>query len=87
MNTMHSDAFEFNVLVDWLEGRLPQDHAAEISARMAHADEKTLDNVAWLRAFLNLSARFMMQTPPAEMQAEVSRRFGGVQFQPMLERP
>ena len=84
---MHSDAIELNILVDWLEGRLPQDRAAEISARMAQADERTLDNVAWLRAFLKLSARFMIKSPPAEMQAEVSRRFGGAQLQPLFDKP
>jgi hypothetical protein len=64
----------FEKVVDWLEGRLPEKEAQEITARIA-ADPALQADVAWLRAFHQASQDITFEAPPATVRAQLSRRF------------
>jgi hypothetical protein len=61
-------------VLDWLEGRLPEAEAAEVSRRVED-DERLVEQVRWMRAFLRASERIELSAPPREVRQELSRRF------------
>ncbi len=70
-----SNALSFARLVDWLEGRLSEEKARAVEEQVAVADEPTRANIAWLRAFLQVSKTTVLASPPSELRALLRRRF------------
>lgn len=57
----------FARLVDWMEGRLPEDEAGRIEETVAAAGEDTLADVAWLHRFF--AARdVLVESPPRRVR-------------------
>lgn len=52
----------FARLVDWMEGRLPEDEARAVE--VAVAGDETLADVAWLRKFLAATDNVPIESPP-----------------------
>jgi hypothetical protein len=61
-------------LLDWLEGRLPEDEAAAISAAV-QADDSYQATLTWLQSFLNFSRSTVMIEPPPDLLQEATSRF------------
>lgn len=64
----------FVQLVDWLEGRLSTAESEQIAAEVA-ADETLQADSEWLRTFLQTRDDLAWDAPPADVRAELSRRF------------
>lgn len=69
------ERIEFDRLVDWVEGRLPAQEAADLEERLATADEETRSDVAWLRAFARISEDTVIASPPSEVGEALIERF------------
>lgn len=69
------DEIDFGRLVDWIEGSLTPEEAAEIEERVARSGESTKGDVEWLRAFLAASEDTVLATPPPEINTALTRRF------------
>lgn len=65
----------FSKILDWLEDRLPVEEAQDVAEALAVADEETLDDLEWLRNFLQMSQGLVMASLPPEVRAILSRRF------------
>jgi hypothetical protein len=74
-------SIEFARLLDWLEGRLPEEQAQAFAAQLAEADAATLAEIDWLRKFLELSQKNKLVSPPPDLhgplRSELRRRFAG----------
>ena len=66
---------EFARILDWLEGKLPEEEAAALAAQLAAAGEETLADLNWLRSFLELSRKNKLASPPPELRHELRRLF------------
>jgi hypothetical protein len=66
---------DFARLVDWMEGRLPEDEARAIEEQVARADSRTLADVAWLRKFVKAAETATLETPPREVRDALMARF------------
>lgn len=55
-------------LIDWVEGRLSPVDAAIVEQQVANADEKTLADLAWIRAFARAGDEIVLDDPPAELR-------------------
>ncbi len=62
-------------LIDWIEGRLSAADAAIVEQQMAGADERTLADVAWIRAFLRAGDEIVLDEPPAELRTTLRASF------------
>ncbi len=71
---MEPEAIGFSRLLDWIEGRLPEEEAREVEERVA-ADSAARADVAWLRAFARLSRSITLEHPPPELRNELVERF------------
>ena len=71
----NSKKLNFDILLDWLEGRLPEGEAKAIEQQVAMADETTQADVAWIRTFLQVSQETTLASPPATVRTELTRRF------------
>ncbi len=65
----------FSRLVDWVEGRLPEDAERAIEEQVAVADSSTLVDVAWLRKFAKATQVTPRETPPPEVRSALISRF------------
>ncbi|HET7273520.1 MAG TPA: carboxypeptidase-like regulatory domain-containing protein [Rubrobacter sp.] len=65
----------FSRLVDWVEGRLPEDEARAVEEEVARADSSTLADVAWLRKFFNATDNAVLESPPKEVGDSLVARF------------
>ncbi|QIN80462.1 hypothetical protein GBA65_20260 [Rubrobacter marinus] len=65
----------FDRLADWVEGRLPEEEARVVEEQMRDADEETLAEVEWLRAFARVSEGTVFDSPPPEVREKLERRF------------
>ncbi|MDQ4127776.1 MAG: hypothetical protein M3151_07510 [Actinomycetota bacterium] len=65
----------FERLVDWVEGRLPEEEARTMTEQLRAADEETRARAEWLRAFTRTSERTSLVAPPVEVRENLSRRF------------
>lgn len=65
----------FERLVDWVEGRLPEEEARAVTEQLERADEETRARAEWLRAFSRASEQTILAAPPREVREELSRRF------------
>ena len=66
---------EFGRLVDWVEGRLPEDEARAVEEQVARADSRTLADVAWLRKFVKATDNAVLESPPREVRDALIARF------------
>ncbi|MBA2375522.1 MAG: hypothetical protein M3494_15725 [Actinomycetota bacterium] len=66
----------FDEILDWIEDRLPPEEAEAIAARVA-ADDEARAEAEWLRTFGEASEGIVLDSPPSEVRAEISRRFEG----------
>ena len=66
---------EFSRLVDWVEGRLPENEAREVEEQVARADSRTLADVAWLRKFARATENAVLESPPQEVRDVLIARF------------
>lgn len=69
-----TDSLSITRLIDWLEGRLPEDEA-EAVANAVQADESHQASVAWLRNFLDFSKSTVLTEPPADIAREAMAYF------------
>lgn len=69
------EAISFALLVDWIEGRLPEDEAAQVSRAVQGAGSATQTTVAWLRAFQEMSEEIEAVAPPPALRRELSDLF------------
>lgn len=65
----------FSLLVDWVEGRLPEDEARAVEEQVSRADSRTLDDVAWLRKFVKAADNAVLESPPQEVRDALMARF------------
>ena len=66
---------EFGRLVDWVEGRLPEDEARAVEELVARADSRTLADVAWLRKFVKATDNAVLESPPRDVRDALIARF------------
>jgi hypothetical protein len=59
---------DFARLVDWVDGRLPDDEAITVEEAVAGSDSKTLADVAWLRRFRDAAENAITESPPREVR-------------------
>lgn len=65
----------FARLVDWMEGRLPEEEARAVEAAVARADRDTLADVAWLRKFFEATENAVIESPPREVRDALVAEF------------
>jgi hypothetical protein len=73
--TVSRERIDFETLVDWAEGRLPEEEARAVERRLAEADEATRAEAEWLRTFSRASRDVVLEDPPAGQRAELARAF------------
>jgi hypothetical protein len=66
---------KFAKVLDWLEGKLPQEEAQAIAAQIAVADDETLADLNWLRDFLETSRKIKLASLPPHVRDELRRSF------------
>ncbi len=66
---------EFARLLDWVEGRLPEQEARAVEEQVAAADSAVRADVAWLRAFVRFSEDTVIASPPPEVREALIERF------------
>ncbi len=62
-------------LVDWMEGRLPEDEARTVEGALASADSTTLADAAWLRRFFEATENVVVESPPRELRGALVDTF------------
>jgi hypothetical protein len=67
----------FSQLLDWIEGRLTEEEAAEVARLVESADSETKETVAWLRAFARIANEVVLASPPEEVREALVARFAG----------
>ena len=66
---------DFARLVEWTEGRLPEDEARDVEEALAGADGSTLADVAWLSRFHRAADSAIIESPPPELRATLMETF------------
>jgi hypothetical protein len=66
---------EFERLLEWVEGRLPEEEAQSVARQVARAGPAVQARVKWLRAFLRLGEQVQMDAPPPSLRANLVQRF------------
>ena len=80
------DTPDLATILDWLDGRLPADHAAVIADRLRSGDSDVERILAWARAFRSTSRQLPLPEPPPLLQQRLRRLFdvrGGVAATPV----
>lgn len=65
---------DFELLLDWAEGRLDRAAAESVAADIA-ADEHVREQSEWIRTFLRMSRHTVLADPPAEIRELLVRQF------------
>ena len=65
----------FSRLVDWVEGRLPEEEARAVEEQVAVAYAATLADVAWLRKFVRATEHGVLESPPPDVRSTLIARF------------
>ncbi|MBA2714996.1 MAG: hypothetical protein H0U55_15760 [Rubrobacteraceae bacterium] len=65
----------FARLVDWMEGRLPEDEARTVEEALAGADSATLTDAAWLGRFFEATEDVVIEAPPPELRSALVDTF------------
>ncbi len=76
-----TDFIPFDRLLDWIEGRLPAEEAAQVAAALAAAGPAGQADADWLRAFGRASSSLQLDSPSPDLHAALLR-----QYQPPLAR-
>jgi hypothetical protein len=66
---------DFEMLLDWLEGRLDPGTAGQVTAYVARADERTRRTVEWLRGFLATAGTLPLHEPPPIVRQRLTQHF------------
>lgn len=69
----NSHTLNFARLLDWVEGRLSPEEAAQVAEQVAQAGERA--DLGWLRAFRQVSAKTTLAAPPPETRDLLRQRF------------
>ena len=69
------EVIPFTLLVDWVEGRMPEEEAAQMSQAVQAASSATQATVAWLQAFQEMSEEVEVAAPPLALRRELSDLF------------
>jgi hypothetical protein len=81
---------EFARLMDWVEGRLPEEEARAVEKQVAAAGGATRADAAWLRAFARVTEATVIASPPARVREALIERFDayaeGKQHPGLLQR-
>jgi hypothetical protein len=70
-----SNTLTFERLLDWLEGRLSPPEYSEVADKVALADATVQAEVAWIRAFLQLEGKVVLEAPPSQVHQLLVQRF------------
>lgn len=62
-------------LLDWIEGRLPEEAARAVAQEVEQGDEGLKAEVAWLRRFQQVRQSVLLATPPPRVREELTSRF------------
>ncbi len=65
----------FSDLVDWVEGRLSEEEARAVAARVSQGDESVQQDLAWLRTFHRIRQTVRLASPPSRVREVLQRRF------------
>lgn len=84
MNTTNMPSFE--ELLDWVEGRLSPQAAAQLEAQAANFDSATQKSLNWLRAFHQRADNTVLEAPPATLHQSVIGAFKTQQLQARLQK-
>mgnify|MGYP005843615709 CR=1 FL=1 len=70
-----SNILPFEKILDWLEGKLPEEQAQSVVDLLAAADESTKADLEWLKTFLHTSKSVRLASLPAKVREVLSHRF------------
>jgi hypothetical protein len=70
-----SEDEEFARLLDWVEGRLSEQEARAVEEQVATAGSAMHADVAWMRAFAQISENTIIASPPPEVRETLIERF------------
>lgn len=65
----------FEELLDWMEGRLDPDMAADVARAAAAGDDRTTEAIRWIQAFKSESRNQQLLAPPPELRPRLRRLF------------
>lgn len=65
----------FTELVDWVDGRLDEPRAADVSERAASGGPETEDALAWIHEFKAAAALMPLANPPERVRASLRASF------------
>ncbi len=71
----NSEDLRFARLVDWVEGRLPEEEARAVERHVARGDGAMREEVDWLRAFARISEDAVIASPPPQVRETLTERF------------
>jgi hypothetical protein len=66
---------EFETLVDWVDGRLDPERAAEVAAHVEQGEPRVRAIVEWLRGLVEVGRRFPLEEPPPIVRQQLAARF------------
>lgn len=67
----------FARLLDWIEGRLPEEEARKVAEEVDVADYAAVADLEWLRLFEQVQASVVLRSMPPEVQRAIARRLHG----------
>jgi hypothetical protein len=70
-----SEDEEFARLLDWVEGRLSEQEARVVEEQVATAGGSMRADIAWMRAFAQISENTIIASPPPEVRETLIERF------------
>ena len=65
----------FDLLLDWMEGRLSPEEAATIARRVRSADRETKNVISWLQMFERIADDVVLASPPDTVRETLLARF------------
>lgn len=69
-----TDNPNFALLLDWIEGRLSEEEATRVQARL-QGDAQLQADLAWIEHFTDARQRVTLATPPPRVRAVLNERF------------
>ncbi|AHY45719.1 Hypothetical Protein RradSPS_0436 [Rubrobacter radiotolerans] len=66
---------DFERLLDWAEGRLPENEARAVAEEVAASDERGRREAEWVRAFVRTSEEVVLGEPPEGLRAALEKTF------------
>lgn len=71
----YRSGLSFDVLVDWVEGRLDTNKSAEVERAVAAADSSVRADIEWIHRFIEAGQSMPMIDPPEEVKHSVRDAF------------